>query len=93
MYRRNPDARLVHMSLLRLLGQSGIRYAVSLVDCRLRPAISFPTYVVTAAGEAKARLSAILESLLRREFDQADDRWVLEAEEARSLAYASHMPV
>ncbi|HZP85679.1 MAG TPA: hypothetical protein VFB54_02595 [Burkholderiales bacterium] len=84
MYRRNPDATLVHISLLNLLRQNGAR-AVALIDCRLRPAISFPTYVITAAGETKMKLAAILEQILQREFDAREGRWVLEAEEARSL--------
>lgn len=92
MYRRHPDAKLVHVSLLKLLRQSGC-YAATLVDCRLRPAISFPTYVITAAGEAKARIAAILEQVLRREFDQREGRWVLEAEEARSVANVLYAPV
>jgi hypothetical protein len=55
----------------------------------LAPAISFPTYVVTAAGEAREMLAAVLERALGREFAHGEERWVLEAEEARVLAYGA----
>jgi hypothetical protein len=54
------------------------------------PAISFPTYVITAAGEVKAGLASILERILGREFDVSDERWLLEVEEARAIAYGTH---
>jgi hypothetical protein len=83
-----PDVH-VYAALLEILRRHGVRYASFLVDCRLAPAISFPTYVVTAAGEARAMLAAVLERALGREFAQGDGRWVLEAEEARMLAYGA----
>ena len=87
MTRRCPDDTHVYVSLIHLLGKGGMRYAARLVDCRLMPAISFPTYVITAAGDVKTRLASILERILGREFDVRDERWLLEVEEARTIAY------
>jgi hypothetical protein len=87
MTARCPDDTHVYVSLIHLLRKGGARYASALFDCRLTPAISFPTYVITAAGEVKARLASILEHILGREFDVRDDRWLLEVEEARAIAY------
>lgn len=86
---KRPDDTHVYLSLIHLLRQSGVHHPSRLVDCRLVAAISFPTYVVTAMGEAKAMLAALLERFLGREFALADDRWILEAEEARQVAYGA----
>lgn len=86
---KHPPDLHVYAALIDILRRHGVRYASYLVDCRLNPAISFPTYVVTAAGEARTMLGTALERLFGREFAPSDEGWVLEAEEARALAYGN----
>jgi hypothetical protein len=85
---RRPDVRHVHASLVKLLRESGMHHLSGMVECRFVPALAFPTYVVIAAGEARALVAAALERVLGREFATNEAPWVLESEEATRLAYS-----
>jgi hypothetical protein len=84
---RRPDARHVYQSLAKMLREHGLQHLCGMVECRFVPALAFPTYMIIAAGEARAFVASLLERALGREFVPADARWVLETEEARRLAY------
>jgi len=86
---RRPDARHVHLSLVKVLREHGMQHLAGMVQCRFVPALAFPTYLVIAAGEARAFVAAALERALGREFATSDAPWVLETEEATRLAYSS----
>lgn len=86
---RRPHARHVYLSLNRMLREYGMQHLSGMVQCRFVPALAFPTYMVTAAGEARALVAGLLERTLGREFVPTDARWVLEAEEATRLAYGA----
>jgi len=75
-------------SLRSVLRNSGIGRGAARIYCRVEPALCFPTYVISAAGEARIAIAAALENILQREFRPTDERWVLEAEEARFIARA-----
>jgi hypothetical protein len=83
---RRPDARHVYLSLAKMLREYGMPHLSGLVDCRFVPALAFPTYMVTAAGEARQMVATLLERALGREFAASEPRWVLETEEASRLA-------
>jgi hypothetical protein len=83
---RRPDARHVYLSLAKLLREYGVPHLSGMVQCRFVPALAFPTYMVTAAGEARQMVATVLERALGREFATSDARWVLETEEASRLA-------
>jgi hypothetical protein len=83
---RRPDARHVYLSLVNLLRDNGVQHLAGMVQCRFVPALAFPTYLVSAAGEARALVAATLERTLGREFSATDAPWVLEREEAARLA-------
>jgi hypothetical protein len=85
---KRPNARHVYMSLVKLLRDNGVQHLAGMVECRFVPALAFPTYLVTAAGDARALVAATLELALGREFPVAEARWVLETEEATRLAYS-----
>jgi hypothetical protein len=85
---RRPDVRQVHSSLVKMLRESGVQHLSGMVECRFVPALAFPTYLVIAAGEARALVAATLERVLGREFAPTEARWVLETEEATRLAYS-----
>jgi hypothetical protein len=85
---RRPDARRVHLSLVNVLREHGMQHLAGMVQCRFVPALAFPTYLVIAAGEARAFVAAALERALGREFATSDAPWVLETEEATRLAYS-----
>jgi len=89
MHIRRPHPAELHASLLRVLRNSGIARGAARIYCRVEPALCFPTYVISAAGEARANIAATLEHLLQREFSASAGRWVLEAEEARFIASAA----
>jgi hypothetical protein len=71
-----------------MLRDHGLPRLSGMIECRFVPALAFPTYLVTAAGEARAFVAATLERVLGREFPPGEARWVLETEEARRLAYS-----
>ena len=86
---RRPDVRHVHSSLVKILRESGMQHlSGGMVECRFVPALAFPTYLVIAAGEARALVAATLEHVLGREFVPTEAPWVLETEEATRLAYS-----
>ncbi len=85
---RRPDVQHVRSSLVKLLRESGMQQVSGMVECRFVPALAFPTYLVLAAGEARAFVAATLERVLGREFAPTAARWVLETEEATRLAYS-----
>jgi hypothetical protein len=83
---KRPDPTHVYLSVVNMLRDHGMSRLSGMVDCRVLPALAFPTYLVIAAGEARALVAAMLERVLGREFPPGEARWVLEAEEARRLA-------
>jgi hypothetical protein len=88
MQMKRPDPTQVYLSLVNMLRDHGMPRLSGIVDCRLLPALAFPTYLVTATGEARAFVAATLERALGREFLPGEARWVLETEEARRLVYS-----
>lgn len=84
---KRPDPTHVYLSVVNMLRDHGMPRLSGMVDCRVVPALAFPTYLVTAAGEARVFVAAMLERVLGREFPPGEALWVLEAEEARRLAY------
>jgi hypothetical protein len=89
MQARRPHPAELQASLLSVLRNSGIGRGAARIYCRVEPALCFPTYVISAAGEARMAIAAALENILQREFRASDERWVLEAEEARFIARAA----
>ena len=88
---RRPHPRHVYLSLARLLRECDVHHLAAKVECRFVPALAFPTYLVSAAGEARSFVAAVLERVLGREFAPGAERWVLEPEEAARLMYSPAM--
>lgn len=90
---RRPHPVELQASLTSMLSRAGIGRGATFIYCRFVPALCFPVYVISVVGEAKATIAALLETILQREFSAAEERWVLEAEEARFIARPSAVPV